>query len=138
MTERKRPVLVWVISIFYVVSAAFTALSFYLVYSGSIPLQPQQAQYFDALTTFDWFSTLLIGVINFSAALLLFLMRKQAAYLFPSGFALGLAVTIWHTLTKGWLAALGDAGLVGAMIGWGISIAVCVYCWRLLQRGALA
>jgi hypothetical protein len=60
-----RPVLVWVISIFYFISAGFTILSLALIYSGLAPLRDEQRQYFQSLTAFDHTMTVLIAALNF-------------------------------------------------------------------------
>jgi hypothetical protein len=50
----KRPKLVWAISIFYVISALWTILSFYLVLKGSLPLTPEQKAYFRNFNILDY------------------------------------------------------------------------------------
>lgn len=135
--QAKRPVLVWVIAVFYGISAVLTALSFYLIYSDRIPLDSELQAFFASQSAFDQVRTFVIGATNLGAAIFLFLMRKPAAYLFPLGFGLELVATFWEVLTGDWQTAFSAGGWVGVFIGTGISIAVCVYCWRLLQRGAL-
>jgi hypothetical protein len=132
-----RPTLVWVICAFYALGAVGMALSFVRLYTGGLPLTPAQAHYFQSLSTFDVVASLTIQLIHVTAVVLLFLMRKQAAYLFPAGLVIGLVLTGFHAVTKGWVAAMGEAGLVGMLIGWGVGIAVCLYVWRLLRRHML-
>lgn len=134
---RKRPVWVWIISIFFFLSAGWTLLSFYLVYSGAIPLQPEQTAYFESLTPVDHGLTILLGLTNLGGAVALLLLRRAALYLFVGAFVLDTVMTIWHTLTKGWVAAIGGAGLVGMLIGYGLIVAVCIYVWKLKKSGVL-
>lgn len=134
---RKRPGWVWAISIFYFLSAAYTLLAFYLIYSGSIPLQPAQRAYFSQLTFLDIGASVLIGTLNLAGAVTLFILRRIAFSLFATAFALGILTTVWHTIEKGWVAAVGSAGLVGAFIGWALAIAICAYTWRLGKAGVL-
>ncbi len=136
-SKKKRPVLVWVISIFYLFSFAWTTLSFFLIFSGVIPLPPEQEAYFNNLTTFDYGYTFLLMGINLAGAISLFLLRKIALYLFVGGLAISILSTIWHILTKGWLQAVGSAGLTGSLIGYVISIAICIYIWKLTNKGVL-
>ena len=60
-TARKRPAWVWIISIFYIISAVWTLFSFFLIFSGALPLPPQQAAYFRSLTSIDYFSASLLA-----------------------------------------------------------------------------
>ena len=133
----KRPTLVWVISIIYVVSAGWTILSFVLVFSGAIPLNETQKAYFASQTIFDYGTTLLTGTANLVGAVLLFLLKKPAFYLFATAFCAGIAVTVYQIFAKKWLGAIGGPGLIGVVIGWGINIAIIVYSRRLISRGVL-
>jgi hypothetical protein len=133
----KRPALVWVISIFYFLSAGWVLLSFFLIYSGAIPLNEAQKAYFQSQTFFDHASTVVIGASNLTGAVLLFLLRKQAFHFFVAAFSVGLALTLYQIAAKNWLGAIGGPGLVGAMIGWGISIAIILYSKRLTTRKLL-
>ncbi len=134
---KKRPGWVWAISIFYFLSAAYTLLAFFLIYSGAIPLQPEQRAYFSQLTLFDNGISALIGILNLAGAITLFLLRRIAFKLFATAFALGILTAVWHALEKGWVAAIGPAGLVGALLGWALVVTICVYTWRLARAGVL-
>jgi len=101
--NKKRPGWVWAISIFYFFSAAYTLLSFYLIYSGKIPLQPAQKAYFESLTIVDMGLTVLLGLSNLIGAVLLFCLRRQAFYFLAFPFAAGLVMTAWQILSKGFI-----------------------------------
>jgi FtsH-binding integral membrane protein len=133
----KRPALVWVISIFYFLSAGWTILSFLLILSGAFPMNEAQKEYFQSQSPVDYGSTFLIGTANLVGAVLLLLLKKPAFHLFATAFAVGLVLTGYQIFTKNWLGAIGGPGLIGAIIGWGISIAVIVYAKRLIDRGVL-
>jgi hypothetical protein len=115
--NKKRPGWVWAISIFFFFSAAYSLLSIYLVSSGKIPLQPAQKAYFDSLTFIDYGLTILLGLTNLTGAVLLFLLRKQAFYLFAVAFAANVLMTVWHIVSKGFIAAVSSVGLIGMLIG---------------------
>lgn len=136
-SARGRPAWVWVISIFYVFSAISTAVSYYFLYSGKIDIPEDQRRYLASLTALDHALTFVIASVNLLAAVQLFRLRKISAVLFPSGFALGLAVTAWHAASKGWYTAVQHNGFAGMLIGWGIAAAVCLYAWRLARAGVL-
>ena len=135
--KTKRPAWVWVISVFYFISAGFTLLSFSVIGSGDAQLNSAQQAYFDSLTAVDYVVTITMGSANLLGAVLLFLLKKPAFYLFVGTFCAGILVAVWETITTNWVAAISPGGLVGAAIGWAISLAVCMYCWRLIQRGVL-
>jgi hypothetical protein len=135
---RKRTRWIWAISIFYLISAGWTLLSFVLIYSGTISVHPAQRAYLDSLSAFDLGITVLIGLFNLSGAVALFVLNRVAFKLFVTAFAASVLVALWHAATKGWLQALGGPGFIGTMIGYGISVAVCFYAWKPTKRGILA
>jgi hypothetical protein len=135
---RRRTGWIWAISIFYLLSAGWTILSFVLIYSGTISVNPAQRAYLESLSFSDLGITVLIGLLNLSGAIALFALNRKALNLFVAAFVASLLVAVWHAATKGWLEALGGSGFIGTVIGYGISVAVCLYTWKLTQRGALA
>ena len=136
-SNRKRPIGVWVIFIFYTVATAFTAFSYYLVYGGKVALSDAQAAYFAGLTVWDHLISAMQAILSLSGAVVLFAMKRPAPYLFTANAVLGVAVTMWQIVSKGWIEAIGTSGVVGAIMGWGILIAVCLYAWHLLKKGQL-
>src|SRR5262245_18525523 len=109
--HRKRPIWVWLISLFFLVSAIWTLLSLYLIWSGAIPLEPAQQAYFDRLTLIDHVLTIVVGVLNLSGAIALFLLRKIARDLFLSSLGMRLFLALWVSSTQGWIEVLGRGGL---------------------------
>jgi hypothetical protein len=135
--SRKRPTWVWVISIFYIVSFLYTWLALYLALTGAIPLDASQSTYYESLTRGDWGLTVFTSLGSLGGAVLLFLLRKQALYLFAGSFALSLLSAI-RTVPKGWPAVTGTPGAaVGMFIGWGILLVVCLYTAKLAKAGIL-
>ena len=137
LQKKKRPGWVWAISIFFFLAAGWTLLSFYLINLGAVPLNAAQKAYFSSLTGVDYGLTILMGLANLIGAVALFFLRKVAFYLFVTAFGVNLLLAAWHAVTKGWVAAIGGSGFVGTVIGWALLIAVCIYSWRLIQRGVL-
>lgn len=136
-TQRRRPKLVWVITIFYFISVGWTLFSFASIYSGFIPVDEAQAVYFKSQTIIDILFTIVIGLLNILGAIFLFLLRRSAFYLFLSAFAFGLIMTAYHIIFKNWLAAIAGPGLIGAIIGWGIAIATILYARKLIRAEIL-
>ncbi len=135
--ESKRPVLVWVISICYFLSAGWTLLSVALILSGAMPPNEAQKQYFQSLSAFDHGSTIVISGANLLGAVFLFLLKKQAFYLFSGAFTVGIALTVIQIFTKNWLGAIGIPGFIGALLGWGIIVAIILYSRSLITKGVL-
>jgi len=134
---RRRPKAVWVISIFYFISAIWTTLSFYLVYAGAVHVNDAQAAYFSHLSAVDYVIALATTLLSLAGAVALFLLRRPAPFLFIAAMAVGFIITVWHVATKGWLNAIGGAGLIGTVIGWTIGLWICTYSWQLLKEGML-
>lgn len=132
-----RPGWVWAILIFYCLGAVGTIVSYLGVFTGAIDLPEDQRQYFAKLGFIDYALSILIVGTKLVASVQLFRLRRQSLYLFPSALVLGLLSTGWHAASKGWVTAVGSSGLASTLFGWGISIAVCVYTWRLAKAGVL-
>ncbi len=137
MPPTKRPVLVWVISIFYGLGGAWSLFALSLILSGAIPIPDVQRDYFDGLTMLDHFFTVVISGANLIGAILLFCLRKHAFHFLLGAFAAGLILTGCHIIAKDWLAVIGAPGLFGAFIGWSINVAVIVYAKHLSSTNVL-
>jgi hypothetical protein len=135
--KQKRPIFVWIISIFYILSVGFTLLSFILMYGGVIPINDAQQSYFSSLSLLDIAPSIIAGFLNLLGAVLLFLLKRYAFHAFLSAFFISMFITVLHILSKNWIDAIGGPGSVGASIGWLISIAVIIYSKSLLNRNIL-
>jgi hypothetical protein len=102
-----------------------------------IPLEPVQKAYFDRLTLIDHVLTIVVGLLNLSGAIALFLLRKIARDLFLSSLGMSFILAAWQAATKGWVEAIGGAGFVGVLIGYALLILVCIYAWHLSKEGLL-
>jgi hypothetical protein len=134
----RRPVWVWVISAFYLLSAGWTLLSSALISSGAIKINAAQEAYFASLTSVDWFFSASIGAIGFAGAIYLLLLHRLAVVLFSLALVLDLAFAAFQTMRTNWAEALGGSGLFGVLLGWLILVAVILYTRRLAKRGVLS
>ena len=134
---RKRPKWVWVISVFFFLSASWTLYSIYLVETGAVQLQPDQVAYFDNLTGIDYTVSIIIGLANLLGAVALFMLRAVSFYFFMAALLLNVILHIWHILNKGWADAVGGPGMIGALIGLIILVAVCSYTYSLKKHRIL-
>jgi len=135
--QKKRPKLVWVITIFYILSAGWMLLSLVLIYSGVFPINEAQKAYFDSQNIFDIILTVSGASLNLLGVILLFLLRRQAFHCFLTAFSIGLLMTVYHILFKNWLGAIGGSGLVGGLISWIICISIIIYSNKLIKSGTL-
>jgi hypothetical protein len=135
--SRKRPVLVWIIALFYILSGGWTIISFTLILSGAVVLNEPEQAYFDAQTNLDILLTIIIGAANLSGAIFLLLLRRYAYYCFLGAFSLSILLTAYHILFKNWLTVIGGPGLLGSIIGWLISIAIILYAKKLITNSIL-
>ena len=145
-SPRKRPILVWIISIFYFITLPLSLISLALIpleLSGAIPITDAQRQYFESLTIVDHSLTGLTILLNLTGAILLFLLRLQALYCFGSVFILNVLNWTYQIIFKNWLAVVGTgvAGMIGATIGivfgLAINIAILIYVWYLYATKVL-
>ena len=139
MKDKKRPILVLVILIFFLVTVVSTLLSLYLIYVGKISLVDMPGIRFKSLTFIDIGLSLFVGLTNLTGALLLFFLRKQALYFFVVSLIVNLSVFSWQIISRGMklLGAISLDGLIGMAIAWAILIAICLYTWRLKKTGVL-
>ncbi|MDA2934690.1 hypothetical protein MYX82_10160 [Acidobacteria bacterium AH-259-D05] len=135
--KAKRPLGVWLFSIFYVFSALFYALGWLMVLSNTVPLPSPEKEYYESLSAADYAVTFGIFAVTLVAAVSLFLLRKVAFVLFSACLIVGLLHTAWHFSMKGLGSVMDGASLAGMITQWSILAWVCIYSWRLQKRGLL-
>lgn len=133
----KRPRLVWVILIWYLAALVSSSLSLTAVYSGSLDLPPEKVAYFARLTPVDHLITVIVAVLNASGAVALFMLRRMSFNLLSAAFALNVLAAVLQLVRGGLSSALSAGGLVGIVIGYGVTLAICVYAWKLKKDEAL-
>ncbi|MDA8243597.1 MAG: hypothetical protein M0025_05705 [Elusimicrobia bacterium] len=132
-----RPALVWIIGVFYALSALWTGLAYYLLLAGKVQLTPLQQQYYEGLTAADYAVTAVIVLLNLLGAGALLALRRSAFWLFAAGLAVSVGSTAWELAAKDWVQAFGGSGIAGMAGGWVIAAGVCFYARRLASRGVL-
>jgi putative exporter of polyketide antibiotics len=135
--SRKRPTLVWVISVFYMLITGFTIISFLLVFGGAIPLTDAQKASFDSLHVFDFLLSLALASLHVVGTLFLFLLRRLAYHCFLAAFCIGLINAIFQNSFQNWLGGFAASELVGTVIAWLIGIAIIFYSKNLIKKGIL-
>lgn len=134
---RKRPILVWVIFLFYLISCVQVIVGLFFVTAGGVDMAPAQQAYLAKFTVMDR----VIGYVNAGLTLigvtLLFTLRKQAVNVLALAFALNMFSTavVWFKTDPA--SVTSPAGLVAQALGIALFGAVVFYAWRLGKRGML-
>jgi len=134
---RRRPLGVWVIFVYYMLSSGFMLLLFVLTFSGIVALPAEHESYMDSLSAVDWFVSFAIGGLHIIAVVCLFLLRRVAVMFFLAALVLNVVSTLIYILQTDWLEAVGAAGLPGMFLGWLIMIVVILYARTLAKKGVL-
>ena len=141
---RLRPVWVWVIFIYFVVSSAWGVLTRALIVLGVYPLSAEELAILQNQPIGGVLFGLGIMALNLAAAIWLWLLRRRAFDLFVAALALSVASVIWQLMMGGPLTTLLTRGtlvlaigMFGLIVGWGITVAICLYTWSLRQSGVL-
>ncbi|UJX40549.1 hypothetical protein K9F62_17910 [Desulfovibrio sp. JY] len=135
--KRKRPILVWVIFLFYMISSIQIIMGLFFVAAGGVNLTPEQQAFLAKFTVWDR----VIGYVNAALTLvgvtLLLGLRKQAVNVLAVAFAMNLFSTavVWFRADPA--AVTAPAALTAQAFGIVLFGAVVYYAWRLDKRGIL-
>ena len=143
-TVIKRPLLVWVASAVLAILASWSILSSVVIMSGTFPQNAIVRQYYASMSSAEHVLALMSGLLYLMGSLMLFRLSGKvfvvlAAALLADVILKGDMLIVKHQLAV--VAALGSAGLVGAIVGlvfgWIPILAVLVYVQKLRQSGVL-
>ncbi len=137
MVRGHRPIAVWVIAVFYLLSIASTLVSLAAVLTGIVEVTPAQQRYFDSLGPVDYLGNSLILFISAWAVIEFFLMRKAAVRAFVIALVMNIALTAFHLIATNWREAAGGSGLATVVVSWIVSVGVILYARHLQRRGLL-
>jgi len=144
IVSNRRPVWVWVIFVFYVVSAGWGLVLQCLMFLGLYTLRPETQALVGEMTTAARLFAVGLGILNLVAATSLWLLRKVAFPLFSLLLVLGIGVIVKHTLPGGMYNKMFAQGTVMAVaagfsvsIGVLLSFAIWWYVLHLRRRGVL-
>mgnify|MGYP001820639095 FL=1 len=132
---KKRPVWVWIISVFTFLTAGITLLA--ILAAAMLPINEVETDVAPA-TLFDYVAALVFSLAAVVAAIYLLRLRKAAFYWFTVPFVASVLLSFWDAMTTGVAESMIGQDVVGyAVFGAVIGLAICVYCWRLIKKGIL-
>ena len=141
---QQRPVWVWVIFVFYLVSAGWGLLLQCLMVLGLYTLSAQQQALVGNLTPAARLFAVAMSLLNITAATSLWLLRRVAFPLFTLIVVLGLGTIVKQLLPGGmYNTMLGQGVLIQVAtifsvgVGALLSLAIWWYVWSLRRRGVL-
>ena len=132
-SKPKRPFWIWLISAFYLYSGTMSLSLYYYIQAGIIALPPGHLTAINRLTLWG-----LIPIANLAAAILLFMRRKAAFYIFSAMLVMGGINTLILFFTIDWSARpVSGQDISRLVFGYAITLVVCFYTFRLKQNGTL-
>jgi hypothetical protein len=137
-SARRRPLLVWVITVFYGIGALGSMYSTILALSGSFPGTGPAARFMAQLNLFDHVLTLLGAAFTVWAVVSLFRLKARAWPLFVALFAIAPLVMAYYLAAKpAYRDFLLETGFVGPAISLLIGAGVLFHVYRLRRKGVL-
>jgi hypothetical protein len=134
---QKRPILVWVIFLFYLMTSILQVMIMFFVTAGGVDMAPEQMAYLARFGVMDRVIGYLNAFVTLVGVTLLFGLRKQAVNVLALAFALNLFSTSVVWIKTDPMALVSPTGLIAQGLGIGIFGLVVYYAWRLSKRGVL-
>jgi hypothetical protein len=136
-SKQKRPFWVWLISAFYLFSGVMNLSMLWLILTGDVNLPPEELA-MAKQTSLAWTLGGLLPLANLAGAVTLFRLRKIAFYIFTGMFITGLANGLVQFALLDWsLQTASGQGLSQVVIGYLITLAVCIYTYHLKTQNIL-
>lgn len=135
-TTPRRPLAIWVISVWYFMSSFFSISLIAAVQSRIASQTAAALNPLPRLETGDLLLAALLIALNLSAAGFLFLLKRPAVLFFKSALALNVGSNVWYLFHRG----PGEQPLLmyaGVVMGWLVAAAVCRYAAELERKGIL-
>jgi hypothetical protein len=133
--NRKRPRLVWVVFLYYVVTVVPAAGGLLLVWHSAPHSVPARTA-IESMPPMFWILLGLTMALQLAGAIALFRLRRMALPLFAGG----LCITIlqWTTQHNEYTFSGAEShGTYVGLLGLAIEFLVCAYAWRLRSRSVL-
>ena len=127
----RRPLVVWLIFLFYVVITVF--------FFANLLLSPARLKADPAVhySWVDYAESSVLVLLKLSAAILLFLLRRSAAWLFTGILGLNVALTAIDLARRGFPKSPSFLTPASVAIEFCFIAGICLYSWHLARRGLL-
>lgn len=149
----ERPVLVWIICIFYFISLPFSLLSMALMpllktFLRSLPLPESQQEYFQNLGLWNYYLPAIVGItLLMTWAVQFFRLKRNSFYFLIVAMVFGFAFGAYNvTMVSSAFASNANAGSnilttfsmwFGVAFGFILRLALLYYNWYLLRKRVL-
>ncbi|MEX3917878.1 hypothetical protein AB4Y43_16800 [Paraburkholderia sp. BR10872] len=130
--KTKRPILVWVVFLYYLVTILPAAGALLLVWH-SAPFSAKARIALESMTTLAWALVGLTFALELGGAVALFKLRRIAFPLFVGAFACTILQMTMHRQES----AVSGPGSHTPALWMAIDLFVCAYAWRLRSRSVL-
>jgi hypothetical protein len=134
-TKSRRPKLVWVVFLYYMLATVLAVGSLLWLLSHVDSLPPQTLAAFREITPVGWVFTVLIQVLTLAGAIALFALRRAAFPLFVAALCVSAFETLLYCLHV--LPQSGNPISLTLIVVWVIDLAVILYTRRLRNRQVL-
>jgi hypothetical protein len=134
----KRPLGVWLVTVYAVLNVLVTAAGLYILVSGGLSEQSGLLSNFDST---DYAISLVSHVFIALGGISIFMLRKIALPMFLAGAVFNLVQTVLHVVTQRFMAGVGGPSLLAwieLLLAWAIILAVIAYTARLSRDGVLS
>ena len=138
MATKRRPVGVWIVSVYFALSITGTVISLAELLAGDLTLTRAQQDYFETLGPTDYIGGATTLLLSSWAAVELFRLRARAVRILFVVLVLNVGASLYHLLATNWSDALGMTGLASVTAGLSVLAVILVYAWTLERRGVLA
>jgi hypothetical protein len=138
MATKRRPVGVWIVSVYFALSITGTVISLAELLAGELTLTRAQQDYFETLGPTDYIGGATTLLLSSWAAVELFRLRARAVRILFVVLVLNVGASLYHLLATNWSDALGMTGLASVTAGLSVLAIILVYAWTLERRGVLA
>ena len=133
-----RPVWVWVVAGWYLLSAVFTLAAIVAWVAGVLPV-PASRAYLESLGALDYLGGVVVGAISLWGVSRLFWLRADAVWWLGVSFVGHIVVTLLNLFAHAsTVTALSDTALLGWLLAWVLLGAVWLAAVRLQSRGILS
>ena len=138
-TENRRPAWVWVISIFYGLSAISSLVTTPLMLSGVLPVPEPEASQLAAVGPAQWVFSLGGGALLLAFSITFFRLRAVSVRLLAGVLGLSVVSSAWQLAVADLTSsAFGELAILTTLFGFGLLVCIYLYARRLRSRGVLS